>query len=180
MSSGSRWAIWCLGVAHNTFFHKYVDKEGHGSELTSRYAEVGCSAISALHEWPLKCAGPRISRLAGRITVPSGWGLCFGTLSGIFSGQSLGAAPRNPATIASMLCLCFENASKAFGAMCRAMKPDDLSPEAAVPAQVKQDISEFWVCGTCGKVYWQGNQYGNALSRLTTRLDNLKLRPHPD
>ena len=64
--------------------------------------------------------------------------------------------------------------------LCRAMKPDDLSPEAGVPAQVKQDVSEFWVCGTCGKVYWQGNQYGNALSRLTTRLDNLKLRPPPE
>ncbi|KAK9833934.1 hypothetical protein WJX74_010215 [Apatococcus lobatus] len=60
----------------------------------------------------------------------------------------------------------------------RAMTADDLSPEAGVPVQVKQDISEFWVCGTCGKVYWQGNQYGNALSRLTTRLDNLKLRPN--
>ncbi len=54
------------------------------------------------------------------------------------------------------------------------MNPEDLSPEAEVLAQVMQDISEFWVCRTCGKVYWWGNQYGNALPRLTTCHDQLK------
>ena len=39
--------------------------------------------------------------------------------------------------------------------LCRPRTPEDLTPDSGVPASVKEQQVEFWVCARCGKVYWQ-------------------------
>ena len=61
--------------------------------------------------------------------------------------------------------------------MCRPFKPEELPPGSEVPEGVKAAQSEFWLCARCGKVFWQGGQYGVAMSKLSTRLNELLQPP---
>ncbi len=36
----------------------------------------------------------------------------------------------------------------------------------AVPAATLEREEEFWVCDTCGKVYWQGSHWARAQDRI--------------
>ena len=44
--------------------------------------------------------------------------------------------------------------------------PNATKPPEAVVAHHKA----FWVCSTCGKAYWHGSQYSNAIEHLSQRL----------
>lgn len=52
----------------------------------------------------------------------------------------------------------------------RAMTQAELPEESAVPAGVKMLHDEFWVCKGCKKVFWQGEQYSNAIDTLSMRV----------
>ena len=55
------------------------------------------------------------------------------------------------------------------------MPGDQLAASSKVPDNIKEIHKEFWVCQKCGQAYWQGSQYGNAMQKLSERLDGLKL-----
>ena len=62
--------------------------------------------------------------------------------------------------------------------MCsRPLCPEELPADCGVPEGVKAAQREFWMCGSCGKVFWQGGQYGIAMSRLSGRLSQLMSPP---
>lgn len=42
-----------------------------------------------------------------------------------------------------------------------------------IPAGVKAEYDEFWVCSVCAKIFWQGNQYQSAVEHLTQRIEAL-------
>jgi hypothetical protein len=52
---------------------------------------------------------------------------------------------------------------------------EDLPSECTVPEGVRELHDEFWVCTGCGKVFWQGEHYKNALQNLTKRCQLLNL-----
>jgi uncharacterized protein with PIN domain len=55
---------------------------------------------------------------------------------------------------------------------CRPFRADELPAGSDVGQHVRRLHDEFWVCSNseCSKVYWQGSQYGNALSQLADRV----------
>jgi uncharacterized protein len=50
---------------------------------------------------------------------------------------------------------------------------DELPTGCTVPEGTNRNHDRFWVCNSCRKVFWQGEQYANALASLTKRLQIL-------
>lgn len=53
---------------------------------------------------------------------------------------------------------------------CRAVPGESMPSETKPPEAVVQAHGSFWVCATCGKAYWHGSQYSNAIEHLSHRL----------
>ena len=54
--------------------------------------------------------------------------------------------------------------------------PACLPTAHGVPPAVLGNYDEFWVCTRCEAVYWQGGQYGLAVSRLADVMSSCQLR----
>ncbi|PRW45423.1 Carbohydrate-Binding Module Family 45 [Chlorella sorokiniana] len=53
--------------------------------------------------------------------------------------------------------------------------PPSLLPEGhGVPPGILATVDEYWVCGRCSGVYWQGSQYGRAKKEMNELIAKLK------
>jgi uncharacterized protein len=54
---------------------------------------------------------------------------------------------------------------------------EELPKDSDVPDGVEKAHKEFWVCAGCGKVFWQGKQYENAIDHLSQRMEAMRGKP---
>ena len=59
--------------------------------------------------------------------------------------------------------------------LARPLSAAELPAGHGVEAGVLMSQHEFWCCGWCRKVYWQGCMYGNAMQRLSSLVASMSL-----